>query len=80
MSSSESDEDQMESQLETIQEQLKKIALQLSTTRKQAASKLQVAVHDQLKQLYMDKAEFEVHFDESAGLKFKSTGIDNVEF
>lgn len=80
MVDSESDEDQMESQLETIQEQLKKIALQLSTTRKQAASKLQVAVHDQLKQLYMDKAEFEVHFDESAGLKFKSTGIDNVEF
>ncbi|GEL14317.1 DNA repair protein RecN [Pediococcus cellicola] len=80
MVDSESDEDQMENQIQQLEVQLKNFAGQLSIARKKAAHELQSAVHEQLKQLYMDKAEFEVHFGEEKTEKFKATGIDSVEF
>lgn len=80
MVDSESDEDQMENQIQQLEVQLKNFAGQLSVARKKAAHELQSAVHEQLKQLYMDKAEFEVHFGEEKTEKFKATGIDSVEF
>ncbi|MCV3555056.1 DNA repair protein RecN [Pediococcus ethanolidurans] len=80
MIDSESDEGQMEEKLEKLQESLKKTAITLSQPRKKAAKHLKIAVHEQLQQLYMDKAEFEVHFSQTDDLKFKPTGIDNVEF
>ncbi len=80
MVDSESDEDQMENQIQQFEVQLKNFAGQLSIARKKAAHELQSAVHEQLKQLYMDKAEFEVHFGEEKTEKFKATGIDSVEF
>lgn len=80
MVDSECDEDQMENQIQQLEVQLKNFAGQLSVARKKAAHELQSAVHEQLKQLYMDKAEFEVHFGEEKTEKFKATGIDSVEF
>ncbi|MFK2824314.1 DNA repair protein RecN [Bacillus sp. B190/17] len=59
---------------------------QLSLLRKKAAEKLTEAIHLELKQLYMDKTVFDIHFETSiekvsAGQKrFKKEGLDEVEF
>ncbi|WP_461239391.1 DNA repair protein RecN [Paucilactobacillus sp. N302-9] len=52
---------------------------QLTTLRKKAAEKLAKQIHQQLKELYMDKAVFEVKFlpHEQA---FFANGMDQVEF
>ncbi|AMV67916.1 DNA repair protein RecN [Pediococcus damnosus] len=76
----ESDEGQMGTQLGDLKTKLDKLAKQLTLARQKAAKQLKKDVHAQLKQLYMDKTEFEVHFDTSQPVKFKSTGVDSVEF
>ncbi|WPC18908.1 DNA repair protein RecN [Pediococcus inopinatus] len=76
----ESDEGQMEVQLDELKTKLEKLAHQLTAARKKAAQQLKRDVHEQLKQLYMDKAEFEVHFDTTQPTKFKTSGVDSVEF
>ncbi|KAB7708815.1 DNA repair protein RecN [Bacillus aerolatus] len=59
---------------------------QLSHLRQRAAKKLTEAIHRELKQLYMDKTVFDIHFETSAGKTphhtkaFKKDGLDEVEF
>ena len=70
----------LEAQLATAQEQLQTIGEELSQVRQQAAHQLATQVHQQLAELYMAKADFEVHFAKQASGTFTPTGIDEVEF
>ncbi|MBM6753353.1 DNA repair protein RecN [Lactobacillus alvi] len=73
------DSDQEERLAETVTE-LKQLGKQLTELRKQAAQKLENQVHQQLRELYMERAVFAVHFVESAGDRFRADGLDEVEF
>lgn len=59
---------------------------QLSRLRQEAADKLTDAIHHELKQLYMDKTVFCIHFETREGKTasetklFKKDGLDEVEF
>lgn len=59
---------------------------QLSQLRRKTAEKLTDAIHQELKQLYMDKTVFRIQFEaftEKEGLRsklFKRDGLDEVEF
>ncbi|MBD8084863.1 DNA repair protein RecN [Limosilactobacillus sp. c9Ua_26_M] len=70
----------LEERLSTAEEKLIKTGQQLSQVRQQAAHRLTKLVHQQLKELYMDKAFFEVHFAKQSRVHFTPTGIDEVEF
>ena len=70
----------LEARLATAQEQLQTIGEELSQVRQQAAHQLATQVHQQLAELYMAKADFEVHFAKQASGTFTPTGIDEVEF
>ena len=70
----------LEERLSTAEEKLVKTGQQLSQIRQQAAHRLTKLVHQQLKELYMDKAVFEVHFVKQSRVHFTPDGIDDVEF
>ncbi|MBF0601106.1 DNA repair protein RecN [Limosilactobacillus oris] len=70
----------LEARLATAQEQLQTIGEELSQVRQQAAHQLATQVHQQLAELYMAKADFEVHFAKQDSGTFTPTGIDEVEF
>ncbi|MDO4902963.1 MAG: DNA repair protein RecN [Limosilactobacillus sp.] len=67
----------LEERLTAAEAQLKSVGEDLSAARQKAARQLSKLVHQQLAELYMDKAEFEVHF---AKQDFAAAGIDDVEF
>lgn len=71
------DED-LDKQLATIKASLIKDADQISNIRKKSAKALEKAVHQQLADLYMDKAVFEVKFKQNRVLN--RLGADHVEF
>lgn len=73
------DSDQEERLAETVTE-LKQLGKQLTEIRKQAAQRLENQVHQQLRELYMERAVFAVHFAEPDGGRFRSDGLDGVEF
>ena len=56
----------------------------LSRMRQQAAVKLEEAIHEQFKELFMDKVIFKVHFFEKNQEDFlnkaNETGLDRIEF
>lgn len=54
------------------------LATSMHQIRKTAASKLAQKIHEQLKDLYMEKAEFSVHFSKSHELT--AQGFDIIEF
>lgn len=64
----------------TAREQLLIAGQLLSKTRKELAKQLENVIHEQLKDLYMEKVTFNVHFDDSQSSKIKKTGLDNVSF
>jgi DNA repair protein RecN (Recombination protein N) len=62
-------------------------AKQLTALRKEAANELIVAIHQELKDLYMEKTKFDVYFSEANGdieltekTFFNANGIDQIEF
>lgn len=76
-----------ESHIETLNKKLVSIekdllveANHLTSLRKNAAEKLTEAIHEQLKDLYMDKTVFEVKFFEQDNIEFQPDGIDKIEF
>lgn len=73
------DSDQEERLAETVTE-LKQLGKQLTEIRKQAAQRLENQVHQQLRELYMERAVFAVHFAEPDAGRFRSDGLDEVEF
>lgn len=76
-----SDED-LEQQVEQVAKakaKAKQLAAELTALRKQTAQKLEAEIHQQLSELYMDKAVFEVRFLPETG-DLSETGADRVEF
>lgn len=78
MQVSESDVDEQKQVLVQLEKQAYQLATQLTLKRQEVSQKLTQAVHQQLKELYMDKAVFEVHFEKL--VQFTEDGIDKVEF
>ena len=70
----------LEQRLATAEGELKELGKQLSQVRQRAAHELAKRVHQQLTELYMAKADFEVHFANHSADEFTPTGIDTVEF
>lgn len=72
---------QLENQLKSLKEDLILEGKQLSDLRKKTAKVLTKLIHKELKELYMEKTVFEVHFESSQGNSiFLKNGIDAVEF
>ncbi|MBM7710601.1 DNA repair protein RecN [Enterococcus xiangfangensis] len=69
--------EKLEIELSAKAEKLQKLAEKLQTARKKMARKLEAAIQDELKSLYMENARFEVKFKPVA---FGGEGIDEVEF
>lgn len=65
--------------LQSVEKDLAVEGKHLSNLRKRVASKLNAAIQKELKDLYMEKTEFDVHFSDSEP-EFKPDGIDQVEF
>ncbi|KRM44814.1 DNA repair protein RecN [Lentilactobacillus parafarraginis] len=78
MSGDAADNDDLEQQLATIKQALIKNAKKLADIRRRYAKELERAVHQQLRDLYMDKAVFEVHFKQNTTLN--RMGADQVAF
>lgn len=70
--------DQLEEKLTRLTEKLTNLAKKLTKIRKQKALELTDKIHQQLKELFMDKAKFSVVFNEKNN--FQADGIDDVEF
>lgn len=70
----------LEERLGVAEKEIRETGRQLSQVRQKAAHELGKKVHQQLKELYMEKAEFEVHFANDSHEQFTPTGIDQVEF
>lgn len=73
-------DDELKQQLAAVTGELQKLGGELSQVRQKAAHQLNGQVHQQLKELYMDKAVFEVKFHQNESMTFYPDGIDNVEF
>jgi DNA replication and repair protein RecN len=70
----------LKNRLESLEKDLLAAGRHLSRIRKKIADSLTRAIHKELKDLYMEKAEFEVHFHERSGERFRPDGLDEVEF
>lgn len=79
MESTEQNASGLEDRVEQLHKQLLTTARKLSDMRKQAARRLEKAVHVQLRELYMAKTVFTVRFSSSAS-KPGPDGIDALEF
>lgn len=80
MESAADDNSDLEQRLTTAEDSLLKVGQQLSQVRQKAAHQLAKQVHQQLQELYMAKADFEVHFAQHGTNQFGPHGIDEVEF
>ena len=74
----------LESKLKSLEKDLYLEASQLSSIRKKSAKKLTAKIHEQLKELYMDKTAFEVRFlqepSKTSPFKYRKDGADQIEF
>lgn len=70
--------EQLEKERSSIQQDLLLEAKQLTDLRKKWADKLTKLIHRELKDLYMAKTVFQIHFE--PGHDFTKTGMDHVEF
>ncbi|MEH7886871.1 DNA repair protein RecN [Bacillus sp. JJ1609] len=70
---------QMERELASLKKDLRIEAVNLTETRRKWAKKLTKLIHKELKELYMEKAVFELRI-ESEGDVFHKNGADKVEF
>lgn len=81
MQASETNSDNLEEKLHDHYQKLMTTGHQLSQQRQQAAHQLAKKVNQQLKELYMEKAVFEVKFLKSGnGERIMNSGLDRVEF
>ncbi|WP_114165998.1 DNA repair protein RecN [Exiguobacterium sp. TNDT2] len=68
---------ELSDRLARLEQKVRTTGLALSEARKQAATELEMAIQRELKELYMEKTQFEVRFKEGP---FKADGLDQVEF
>lgn len=71
--------EQLQKQLSSIKEDLLIEGQNLTTIRKKWAKKLEDAIHQELKELYMDKTVFHVMFSED-NQDIRKDGLDEVSF
>ena len=69
--------DDMEVELKKLEVSLVDLASQLSSARHKLAKQLEIEIQQELKDLYMDKARFQVQFTKG---KFTREGNESVEF
>ncbi|WP_102691399.1 DNA repair protein RecN [Rummeliibacillus pycnus] len=69
-----------EQQLIELQKKLQITANELTTVRKKVGIKLSDAIMQQLRELYMEKAEFSVHFEALPEEQFDHNGLDRIVF
>lgn len=70
----------LEERLAAAEGKVRELGRQLSQIRQKAAHELGKKVDQQLKELYMEKAEFEVYFNNQGREQFTPQGLDQVEF
>lgn len=71
---------QEQEKLDQLKKDLEIEANELSIIRKQAATELEKAIMQQLKELYMEKSDFKVSVTRKPANVFDSNGIDDVVF
>ncbi len=69
-----------EQQLVEFKKNLQKTATELTAIRKNVGNRLSKAIMQQLRELYMEKAEFSVHFETLPLDQFDTNGSDRVVF
>ena len=69
--------DDMEAELKKLEVSLVDLASQLSSARHNLAKQLEIEIQQELKDLYMEKAQFQVQFTNA---KFSREGNESVEF
>ncbi|MEX3624743.1 DNA repair protein RecN [Viridibacillus arvi] len=69
-----------EQQLNDLKEKLLLTAEKLTEVRKKSGRKLSDAIMQQLRALYMEKADFSVHFEPIAADQFDHNGLDRIVF
>ncbi|AUI78880.1 DNA repair protein RecN [Lactiplantibacillus pentosus] len=79
MTDSEENSEDLAQRVTDAKDKLLKTGEALSDKRRTAAKVLQRQIHQELKDLYMDKAVFEVRFKPTKGQIYRS-GLDSVEF
>ncbi|MGA3329070.1 DNA repair protein RecN [Lactiplantibacillus pentosus] len=79
MTDSEENSEDLAQRVTDAKDKLLKTGEALSDKRRTAAKVLQRQIHQELKDLYMDKAIFEVRFKPTKGQIYRS-GLDSVEF
>ncbi|WP_423716938.1 DNA repair protein RecN [Lactiplantibacillus pentosus] len=79
MTDSEENSEDLAQRVTNAKDKLLKTGEALSDKRRTAAKVLQRQIHQELKDLYMDKAIFEVRFKPTKGQIYRS-GLDSVEF
>ncbi len=74
--------DELQSELKGIQADLRVEAENLTGLRKKVANVLVEAIHHELRDLYMEKTEFAIHFNEIGHKKdaFHRSGKDDIDF
>jgi len=74
----------LQKELESVLEDLSVEAKNISAIRRKHAKVLIDEIHQELKELYMEKTSFDVNIDErrtpSHELKYSSNGVDEIEF
>ncbi|EUJ31797.1 DNA repair and genetic recombination protein [Listeria floridensis FSL S10-1187] len=78
LENSERNVDALEQKVQSLQASLTKKAERLSKVRREAAEKLEKQIKQELQQLYMEKAIFEVHFETLND--FQENGTDDAVF
>ena len=75
---------ELSKKLERLEKNLLKHGKKLSKVRREVAISLEVSIHDQLKELYMDKVVFSVNFakglDDLSVKTANQYGLDEIEF
>ena len=75
---------ELSKKLERLEKSLLKHGKKLSKVRREVAISLEVSIHDQLKELYMDKVVFRVNFakglDDLSVKTASQYGLDEIEF
>ena len=69
--------DDMEKELKRLEKELISAANELSQARHYLANQLELEIKQELTELYMEKADFQVHFNKG---RFNREGNENVEF
>ena len=77
LTGSELSDSELESQLKTLEKSLISLANQLSQARHDLAGQLEAEIQQELQDLYMEKARFQVQFKKG---KFSREGHEQVEF